>query len=329
LKKKPIDQIDFHDHWEFQRKDKTYTVPEYRYNNLVISSKLFNSIQSMDLKEVAKQNGVEFVKDAEGKFRLKGKEYIVLQENRWHNEKSNTRGGTLEFINFCNNESWTKTLSRFDDSGIALSVGSLVGEKTPSFKSFYVSPKFKELKERKKVDLESLFQEPSKILKSLSRAGRVKVLPGEKAKFYSQDFPNSSLTVHKRKNGWVSRQKNGINGTFFKRIRNAKDPLIIFEDPIQFVSPNKLVDRILNDRKPVNFIVSSKPLDQFLSENSELLKSASKVRIVPSREQFSWGQADEERQIESEDRSRWEKQYGLKYGSIDELFKELILGRTI
>lgn len=329
LKHTPIEQINFADHWKFHRKSDDLFVPSYRYKELVIPKELIRTIQGIDLKEYGESLGQKFFVDSERNTRLSEKLHVMVKDNRWINEKTKAQGGVFEFINYCHNESWLETLKRFDTTGKVQNVLAIAENKTPSFKAFYAPKPFREKKEKQKLDISGLFFESSKLLSALSKDRRVQSFPSNKIKFRSQEHPNSSLTVHKLNDSWVTRKSVGIRGTFFSRVKNIKDPLIIFEDPVAFLSSGKLLDQILNDRKPVNVLVPLKPLDDFLKERKEFIGRYPKCRIVRSKDRFLWGPKNKERSISEEERTEWEKSLGIQYSSIEELLRELILGRTI
>ena len=329
LKKTPIEEIDFKDHWKFQRTNKEFYVPTYRYKDLIIPKDLIRTIQGIDLKEYGERLGQKFFTDSNANLRITDKSHVLFKDNRWINEKTKAQGGAFEFINYCHNESWLETLKRFDTTGRIQDIQALIENKTPSFKAFYAPKPFREKTEHKKVNIEEIFIESSKLLSALSKSGRVQVFPSGKLKFISQENPNSSLTVHKLNNSWVSRRPHGIRGTFLSKITNKKDPLLIFEDPITFLSSGKLLDRIMNDRKPINIIVPLKPLDDFIKERKEFIRAHPRCQIVRSKDRFLWGPDKNERSVEKADLTEWEKAFGIQYTSIEDLFKDLIFGRSI
>jgi hypothetical protein len=328
LKKKPIEEINFSDHWVIHRKSKESFVPEYRYSDLVIPKDLIRSIQGIEIEAYAKELGHSF-SDEKGKEKsVNGKDYLKISENRWFNEKSKARGGAFEYINFCHNESWLETLKRFDTTGKVKKVQELLDDKVPSFKAFYSPKPFRAEKNVQNPSLGKFAFESSKILSALSKEGRVKVTRSGKLRLVPQENPNSSLTFHRQRTGWVTRRTNGLRQAFVSMQKIANRPLLIFEDPISFLSSGKLLDRISSEKSRLNIVVPLQPLDEFLKENEKEFKKYPKVRIVRAKESLWWGPDGKERKIEEEQISEWEKAIGIKFGSIEELLKELILGRT-
>lgn len=328
LKKTPIEQIEFRDHWKFHRSSKDLFVPSYRYKDLVIPKELIRIIQGIDLKEYGENLGQKFFLDSEGATRMHEKLHVHIKDNRWLNDKTKTQGGAFEFINYCHGESWLETLKRFDTTGRVQKVLEVAENKTPSFKAFYAPVPFRQKKEKQRADISGFFFESSKVLSTLSKDKRVQSFPSGKIKFRSETNPNLSLTVHKLNNSWATRKPSGIQGTFFSRIKNSKDSLILFEDPVAFLSSGKLLDRILNNRRSVNVLVPLKPLDDFLKERKAFIKKYPRCHVVRSKEHFFWGPKNKERSISESERSEWEKALGIRYSSIEDLLKELILGRT-
>lgn len=328
LKKKPIGEINFSDHWVIHRKSKDSFVPEYRYSDLAIPKDLIRSIQGIEIESYAKGLGHNFVDGNDGEKSIQGKKYLKVAENRWFNEKSKARGGAFEFINYCHNESWLETLKRFDTTGKVKKVQEHLEDKVPSFKAFYEPKPFREKKKIQESTLGEYIFESSRILSTLSKEGRVQVTRAGKLKLIPQENPNSSLTFHRQRTGWVTRKTNGLNQAFVSMQKSASRPLLIFEDPISFLSSGKSLDRITSGQNRLNIIVPLKPLDTFLKENQKELKKYPKVRIVKAKESLRWGPEGKETRIEEEQRSEWEKAMGIKFGSIEELLKELILGRT-
>lgn len=329
LKKTPIEKINFSDHWKVHRQSKDKNIPEYRYAGLVIPKDLIKQIQKLDIREYGKNNGQVFEVDSDGKMHMPGREHVKIKGNHWHNEKAKTRGGSLEFINYIHQESWLETLKRLDNTGRVEAVQKLIEDRTPSFKAFYVPQPFRKAKAEKEISIKSALFETSKILSTLSKDKRFKACPGGRYKFISQENPNASLTGYIINGRWVTRKRHGIGGTFFSVVKNAKDPLLIFEDPPSFLSSGKAFDQILKGRKPVNVIVPLKPIDEFLNEKKDFLKSFPNVRVVTSKESLSWGLEGQHQSVENEHRSEWEKAIGIKFNSIEELLKDLILGRTL
>lgn len=328
LKKKPIEEINFSDHWVIHRKSKESFVPEYRYSDLVIPKDLIRSIQGIEIEVYAKELGHSFSDERGTGKSVIGKEYLKISENRWFNEKSKARGGAFEYINYCHNESWLGTLKRFDTTGKVKKVQDLLDDKIPSFKAFYSPKPFRDEKKIQKPFFGECVFESSRILTALSKEGRVKVTRSGKLRMVPQENPNSSLTFHRQRTGWVTRRTHGLKQAFVSMLKSANRPLLIFEDPISFLSSGKLLDRVTTGQNRLNIIVPLKPLDEFLKENECELRKYPKVRIVKANESLWWGPERKERKIEEEQRSEWEKAMGIKFGSIEELLKELILGRT-
>lgn len=328
LKKKPIEQIDFSDFWVVHRKSKEAFVPEYRYSDLVIPKDLIRSIQGVDIEAYSKDLGQKFFDNEDGSKKLIGKEYIKFEDNRWLNEKSKARGGAFEFINYCHSESWMETLKRFDTTGKVKKVQALVEDKCPSFKAFHSPKPFNAEKAKSNKHLGEQLFEASRIFSVLSKEGRVKITKSGKVKFVSQENPNSSLTYHRQKSGWVTRSSKGISQAFVSMKKSSGKPLLIFEDPISYLSSGKLLDRITGNAGHFNVVVPLKPLDEFLRENEKDIRSSPKVRIVRPNSRVFWGKEGNEREIEEAQRTEWEKEMGVKFGSIEELLKELILGRS-
>lgn len=328
LKTTPIENVDFSDYWVVHRNSRESFIPEYRYRDLVIPVDLIRSVQGIDIEAYSKGQGHNFKIGEDGTKKLNGKEYIALNENRWLNERSKARGGAFEFINYCHNESWLETLKRFDTTGKVKKVHELVKDGKPSFKAFHAPAPFKKEKQKVGVNFkESIFQ-ASRMLTALSKEGRVKITRSGKLKLIPQDNPNSSLTFHKEKKGWVTRRSNGIKQSFFSMQKSAGKPLLIFEDPISFLASGKLLDRIKTNELKMNVVVPMKPLRDFLKENEKTIKQFPKVRVVRSKDLLFWGPEGDEREMQNAERTELEKEMGIKFGSIEELLKELILGRT-
>lgn len=329
LKTTPIEEVNFSDHWKFHRSSADFYVPNYRYKKLVIPHELIHSVQGIDLKEYGERMGQSFQVDADGSSRLQGKSHVVIKDNRWINEKTKAQGGAFEFINYCHNESWLETLKRLDMTGKVQNVQSIAEIKTPSFKAFYAPKPFREKKENKAINNTDILFESSKMLAALSKNRKVQILPSGKIKFVSYENPRASITAHKLGRSWISRKSKGVFGVFFSRIKTPKNPLIIFEDPVSFLASGKILDRILNERSAVNVLVPLKPLDDFLKERKGMIRNYPKCRIVRGKERFLWGPEGKERNLSDTDRSELEKLFGVEYKSLEELLKELILGRSL
>ncbi len=329
LKKTPIGKIDFSAHWKFHRSTEGFYVPTYRYKDLVIPHELIRTVQGIDLKEYGERMGQSFYVGSDAKLRLQGKNHLVIKDNRWVNEKTKTHGGAFEFINYCHQESWLETLKRFDMSGKVQSVQDVAENKKPSFKAFYTPKPFRERKEFKSVSGGERFFEFSKVLGDLVKNQKVRILSSGKVKFVSSDNARASITAHKKSRSWVSRKSKGVNGVFLSQVKNPRNPLIIFEDPVSFLSSGKALDRIINDRSAVNIIVPLKPLDDFLKERKDMISSYPKCRVVRGKDRFLWGTEGKEKSFSESDYSDLEKLFGIEYKSLEDLFKELILGRSL
>lgn len=328
LKKTPIEDVDFSDYWVIHRKNKDSFVPEYRYSDLVIPKELIRTIQGVDIETYAKELGHNFISTDDGSKCFNGKYFVTINENRWFNEKSKARGGALEFINYCHNESWFETLKRFDTTGKVKKVQNLIEDKAPSFKAFYAPTPFRDEKKKNGLILSEHIFEASQMLSTFSKEGQVKVTRSGKLKLIPQDNPNSSLTLHRQKNGWVTRRTNGLKQSFISMQKSMNKPLLIFEDPISYLSAGKLIDRISKNENRLNVIVPLSPLDEFLRENEKTFRKYPKILIVKAKEALFWGVEGRERQISEDKRTELEKEMGIRFGSIEELLKELILGRT-
>ncbi len=329
LKKRPIEEIDFSDYWVIHRNSKNLFVPEHRYSDLVIPKDLIKFVQSIDIEKYATEQGIRFSLDKDGLKCLEHREHVKLRDNRWINEKTKARGGAFEFINYCHKESWLETLKRFDSTDKVKKVKNIVEEKTPSFKAFYAPTPYRETSGKEKVSFSNHFSELSNVMSSLSKIGKIKITRSGRLKFVPQDNPNSSITFYRQKTGWVTRSSKGLRQPFISMVKSMNNPLLIFEDPISFLSTGKILDRIVKKGSRLNIIVPLKPVDEFLKENEKEFRKYPKVRIAKTRESLFWGPEGEEKTIENAQRIILEKELGIKFGSIEELLKELILGRTL
>lgn len=329
FKTTPIENVNFSEHWKFHRSSDEFYVPSYRYKNLVIPHELIRTVQGIDLKEYGERMGQTFNVDSEGKAQLRGRTHVLVNENRWVNEKTKAQGGAFEFINYCHNESWLETLKRFDITGKVQDVQNIAEIKTPSFKAFYAPQPFREKDNGKKDLIGEAFFEASKVLASLTKHRKVHIFPSGKVKFVSNENLRASITVHNKKGVWFTRKPKGATGTFFSRFKNAKNPLLIFEDPVAFLASGKALDRILNDRSNVNVVVPLKPLDEFLKEREEFIRAYPKCRIVRNKDRFLWGLPGAEKEMSDDTRSEIERLFDAQYKSLEELLKELILGRSL
>jgi hypothetical protein len=217
-------------------------------------------------------------------------------------------------------ETWLKTLQRFDMTGKVEKVAQVSRKVSPTFRAFYAPKEF-----RDQTRGHSLPFKASVVDRILSNK-QISLLPSGRLKLRPQGKMKSSLTLHGSGLDWVCRQKDGIGGAFYKKISGPKNRLLIFENPIQFLGSGRFLDKLAKDKIPFDVYVPMKPLRHFLKEKRQFVSSYSKVSLVKASGRMGWGKEGSLDFHEGESLDFGEAS-GFSYLSIDELLAELILGR--
>lgn len=328
LKTTPIEKIDFQDHWKFQRGINEYFIPSYRYKDLVVPPSLLKIVQGIDIEKQASDLGLELINRHEGKKVIRGRDHIQIDGHHWTNEKTGANGGALEFINYLHQESWLKTLERYDTKGDVKKVLKVAREVRPTFKAFYIPSDARKRGDCKKQSHLGSLDSNLALAKKILSDGQVTDLPNGRLKLRPADNPKVSLTLHQRGVNWVCRNPSGVSGAFFQRLKGPKDRLLVFEDPMAFLGSGRFLDRISKNQIPMNIYVPLKPIDQFLKQQPALLKKYPKVTIVRSEGKLGWGRDESIRFVNDDEIRLAGGELDLSYRSIDELLKELVLGRS-
>lgn len=322
LKTKPIDKVDFNDHWKFQRSLREYIIPEYRYKDVVIPIDVLKKVKSLELKEFCNKNDIPILEKDDG-FVLKEKPNIYISGSTWMNLDKKTSGTPLEFISYLKKQDFLKTLGEFDKSKKIEKLNSIFDLSKPSFQAFYLKPEVKidDFKEQKKILKNLGFSTLS--LSSLLRLSKIKALSSDKVKCFAENKSNLSLTFYKISDEWVCRKHQGLNHFFYKNINVKNKKTLVFEDPIGFLKNDKVIERLKESSFPYNVVVPLKPVGLFLKENASLFGEKKDVYVVKSKEKMIWGNSSKSKEIE-EDLSKILFEKNIGYQSIDDLLKDMM-----
>ncbi|MGE3682715.1 MAG: relaxase/mobilization nuclease domain-containing protein [Bdellovibrionales bacterium] len=329
LKVKPISEVDFNDHWRFHRSGNSeYFVPLYRYKDLVIPPSLLKSVQGIDLEAHAASIGLELVELNGEKKVLKNREHISINGSSWKNERTGIEGHSIEFLTYLHDESWLRMLRRFDITDRVEKVLQAIIEVTPTFQAFYAPPPRKRRDSSESVGLPKDFVSAVTAVRSLMSKNQMQFLPAAGIKFRNASNSKGSITVHRKGQGWVCRNSSGVGGAFYKRLRSPKNSLLIFSDPVAFLGSGKLLKKIIRNEIPADVYVPLRPLDRFLKENSKWIAPYKKIVFVTPNERLLWGRDEKMKEFSEEQIRQSAGALPIAFNSIDELLRELILGRN-
>lgn len=323
MKLKPVEEIDFSDHWKFHRGVEKYIIPEYRIKDSILPMDVFKKLNEFDLVQFCQDHKIEFFKNEDGSHSLEGRPHVKFFEHGWYHPQKGTNGTQLEFLSYLKDQDFLTVLKEFDNYGRIEKLAEHISLKKMSYQAFYLknSVEGNETLEQRKLAQNLGFSAAS--VSSLLKKSKVKFYPNGRLKLYVRNFKNVSLTFHKLANGWVCRKHRGINQLFYSSLSSQKKSVLI-TDPINLLASPNVLKHIERDTLPFNLVVPLKPLSDFLEENKDTFRGRSGVYIHRGKLTLDWGNADNSarKQIEQD---RLMKELGIGYGSIEELLREILI----
>ena len=324
LKTKPIDEIDFSDHWKFPRKLDDYLIPEYRFKDLVFPVSTFKKVAKLSLINLCQNRGIELESTTNGYFSIKGRDHIKVSDNEWWNESRGTQGGSLELLSYLDGKDFLSVLASFDKTDRIKKIIDNIEIKKMSFQAFYIKKQVKGNQLREQKRLAQNFGFSAQALDSLLKKSQIKFYSNNRLKAYPSNNRKTSLTFYKFGEKWSCKKEKGLSQLFYLSINSENARTIIFNDPITFLKSNRVLKKVLQDKPSFNLIVPLSPLNYFLEEYEKLLRKASSVSIINGEHPVIWGDKEsyEKQKIKENEILNDMK---ISYGSIDELLRYLLM----
>tara|TARA_Y100001935_G_C17301572_1_gene509569 strand:- start:778 stop:2526 length:1749 start_codon:yes stop_codon:yes gene_type:complete len=323
FKTKPIEDIDFSEHWKFHRGDEKYVIPEYRIKDTAIPMEVFRRLNELDLVQNCKDLKIDLFKNEDGTYSIEDRPYIKILEHGWFHSQTGTSGTQLEFLSYLKQEDFLTVLKDFDESGRIEKLLEYNSLNKPSFQAFYLK-KFaddNEFLEQRKLAQKLGFS--ASALSSWLKKSKVKFYSNDRLKVYVKNFNNVSLTFHKLSDQWVCRKHRGINRLFYSSLSSQRKSVLI-ADPINILSSPNLLKNIERDTLPFNLVVPLKPLSDFLKDHADTFRGRSNVYVHKGAMKLNWGNSENSKRKDIE-QDHLMKELGVSYSSIEELLKELIV----
>lgn len=323
FKTKPIDEMNFSDHWKFHRGNEHYLIPDYRIKDSVLPMEVFKKLNELDLVQFCKDREISLSKNEDGTYSLDERPYIKLLEHGWFQSQRGTNGTQLEFLSYLKEEDFLTVLKESDSSGRIAKLAEHITIGKPSFQAFYLSKLAEkdEFLEQKRLAQKLGFS--ASAVSSWLKKSKVRFYPNDRLKVYARNFNNVSLTFHKLADQWVCRKHRGINQLLYSSLSKQKKSILIV-DPINLLASPNMLKHIERDTLPFNLVVPLKPLSDFLKDHGDTFKGRSHVYVHKGPMRLDWGNSENSKRKDVE-QERLMKELGIGYGSIDELLREVII----
>jgi hypothetical protein len=261
---------------KIDRRSSNKTLPQgFGDNNSVLHQEMIKARDKMSILEYCNQNKIKTTVNKEGKTVLKGREFVVLQDREWINEKNNRKGTLIDFVATHDKTDYLRAISKINNNPNLLLLEPYMNMPTRSFQSFYFPKNERASAQVARSTLQSFLKSNGanpNHAESLLKSKNVLTTNSGRIWLFSVD-EKSAVEFHKSPAGnWEHKKHGNQSVSFFEKATKSKK-MMYFKNPVDFlISPQN--GEGVNHNSPNIFVGmsvdSGKKLDEFLVLNPHI-----------------------------------------------------------
>lgn len=220
-----------------RRGDRTPIPSDHDLRHSIIPISEIRKASNSDILEYCKKHKIETKTDDKGKTVLKGREHIVINDNRWTNTKNKTTGSLIEFVTAHNSTSYLRAISQITGNKNLLLLEQYMGEVKRPYTSFYI-PKQKQAKaDLAKLNVKKFLKHhgiSEKVSDDLFKLKRVQADSKGSIWIYPEGTDKEAIEFSPESNGYKSKRHGDKSSPFNNSYKNGKD-VTIFTNFLSFL----------------------------------------------------------------------------------------------
>ena len=140
------------------RSNRSYLPSDHGLGASIIPINEIRKASNSDILEYCEKHNIACITNKKGETVLKGRQHVVINNNRWTNTKNKTTGSLIEFVSFHDETTYLKAISKITDNKNLLLLEQYFGEVKRPYRSFYVPKIQKESPKIAKSKLKQFFR---------------------------------------------------------------------------------------------------------------------------------------------------------------------------
>lgn len=249
---------------------------EFNSKNCIIPLDEISKASKGNILEFCKRNKIDSISDAKGNLALKGREYVTLKENEWHNSKNKTSGSLIQFVANYYDISFLQSIAKINNNNRLLLFEKHFGEVKRPHKSFYVPKTQQEIKRTAHEKVSSLLRSKgihTDMAESLLMSGQVKISKSGRVRFFGKEDDLGTMEFEQENNGgWKQKKFGSITAPFFSAKGSGRS-LAVYTDVFTFIK-NSGKSTFSGSSSRSNILCLLEPnekiVDRFLSKNQDI-----------------------------------------------------------
>jgi hypothetical protein len=186
-------------------------------------------------------NKIEITPNSEGKFHLKGREFVELGEFEWVNKRNKTHGSLIEFVAAHKNMTFLQAIAEVNGNKRLLILEQHLGETKRTYTSFHI-PKEKQLRDLDaKVQIAKLvtsFGADAHHAQTLFKSGQAQVDQSGRVRLFGKDDEGGCFEfVEAEDKTWSKKSIGKMQKPFFS-LASGRKKAVVYTDPFSFLKAN-------------------------------------------------------------------------------------------
>ncbi len=225
-----------------RRSNSGFLPSDHAFRDSIIPVSEIRRASNSDILDYCKKHNISCITNKKNETVLKGREHVVINDNRWTNTKNKTTGSLIELVSLHNDISYLGAIAKITDNKNLLLLEQHFGEVKRPYKSFYIPKIQKENREIARAKVKQ-FLKYHKINKNLAddlfKQKRVQVDKKGGIWFYSDENQKEAVqyTMDSNKN-YKSKHYGRQNTPFIDSYSNGSR-VTVYTDFLSFLRANE------------------------------------------------------------------------------------------
>ena len=254
--------------------DRTPIPTDHDLRHSIIPISEIRKASNSDILEYCNKHKIKTITNNKGKTVLKGREHIVINDNRWTNTKNKTTGSLIEFVTAHNSTSYLRAISQITGNKNLLLLEQYMGEIKRPYTSFYIPKQKQEKVDLAKLKLNKFLKYHGineKVSEDLFKLKKVQVDSKGSIWFYPEGTDKEAIEFSPETNGYKSKRHGDKSAPFKSSYKNEKN-VTIFSNFLSFLKlkGSKALDPKKSKGELVLMGLEEKALHIFLANNPKI-----------------------------------------------------------
>jgi hypothetical protein len=249
--------------------------PGFGDRNSVLHQEMIKARDKMTIFEYCEKNKIKTTVTTDGKTVLQGREFVVLKDREWINEKNNRKGTLIDFVAIHDKTDYLHAIAKINDNPNLLLMEPYLNMPKRAYQSFYFPKNDKASASVARSTLQQFLKSKgANISKTQSLLDSKNVMTTNSGGIWLFSIDEkSAIEFYKNASGSWDQKRHGDQSLSFFEKNTKSNKLMYFENPVDFLLSSQN-DGVANRNSPNIFVDMSvdsvKKLDEFLVLNPHI-----------------------------------------------------------